>query len=91
MKMYLAGQWVDKPKKINVTNPFDGSVVDTVPQADKGDVDRALESATRGAKVMARLPAYERYKILKKTADLLEARVEEFGRIITLEEGKIIA
>ena len=90
MKMYVAGQWVDKPKKIEVTNPFDGSVVDTVPQADKGDVDRALESATRGAKVMARLPGYERYKILKKAADLLEARVEEFGRIITLEEGKII-
>ncbi len=90
MKMYVAGQWVDKPKKIDVTNPFDGSVVDTVPQADKGDVDRALESATRGAKVMARLPGYERYKILKKAADLLEARVEEFGRTITLEEGKII-
>lgn len=91
MKMYVAGQWVDKPKKIDVTNPFDGSVVDTVPQADKGDVDRALESATRGAKVMARLPGYERYKILKKAADLLEARVEEFGRTITLEEGKVIA
>jgi len=90
MKMYVAGQWVDKPKKIEVTNPFDGSVVDTVPQADKGDVDRALESATRGAKVMAKLPGYERYKILKKAADLLEARVEEFGRTITLEEGKII-
>jgi acyl-CoA reductase-like NAD-dependent aldehyde dehydrogenase len=90
MKMYVAGQWVTKPKKIDVTNPFDGSVVDTVPQADKGDVDRALESATRGAKVMARLPGYERYKILKKAADLLEARVEEFGRTITLEEGKII-
>jgi acyl-CoA reductase-like NAD-dependent aldehyde dehydrogenase len=90
MKMYVAGQWVDKPKKIEVTNPFDGSVVDTVPQADKGDVDRALESATRGAKVMARLPGYERYKILKKAAEILEARVEEFGRTITLEEGKII-
>ncbi|MGH7407367.1 MAG: aldehyde dehydrogenase family protein, partial [Candidatus Methylomirabilales bacterium] len=90
MKMYVAGQWVDKPKKIEVTNPFDGSVVDTVPQADKGDVDRALESATRGARVMAKLPGYERYKILKKAADLLEARVEEFGRTITLEEGKII-
>jgi acyl-CoA reductase-like NAD-dependent aldehyde dehydrogenase len=90
MKMYVAGQWADKPKKIEVTNPFDGSVVDTVPQADKGDVDRALESATRGAKVMARLPGYERYKILKKAAEILEARVEEFGRTITLEEGKII-
>ena len=29
--------------------------------------------------------------MLRKTADLLEERKEEFGRIITLEEGKIIA
>lgn len=91
MKMYVAGQWVDTPKKIEVRNPFDGSVVDTVPQADKAHVDRALESATRGATAMARLPGYERYRILKKAAEILEARVEEFGRTITLEEGKIIA
>jgi len=89
--MYVAGEWVDKDKKIEVLNPYDGSVVDTVPRADLQDVDRALDSAVRGAKVMAKLPGYERYRILKKAAELLEARTEELARTITLEEGKILA
>ena len=91
MKMYVAGEWVDKHAKIDVVNPFDGKAFDTVPKGDVKDVDRALESAARGAKVMAKMPGYERYRILKKAADLIEARSEDFARTITLEEGKIIA
>ncbi len=90
MKMYLAGRWVDTPEKIEVHNPYDGSVVDTVPKADREDVERALEAAEKGAAVMARLPGYERYRILKKAADLLEATTEECARTITAEEGKTI-
>ncbi len=91
MRMYVAGQWIDTEKKIDVLNPYDGSVVDTVPRADLGDVDRALGSAVRGAKSMAKLPGYDRHRILKKAADLIEARTEEFARTITLEEGKNLA
>src|SRR3972149_571974 len=91
MRMYVAGQWVKTEKKIEVVNPYDGSVVDTVPRADLGDVDRALAGAVRGAKVMAKLPAYDRSRILKKAADLIEARTEEFARTLTLEEGKSLA
>ena len=91
MKMYVAGEWVDKHAKIDVINPFDGKPFDTVPKGDVKDVERALESAVRGAQAMAKLPGYERYRILKKAADLIEARTEEFGRTITLEEGKVIA
>ncbi|MBI2985849.1 MAG: aldehyde dehydrogenase family protein [Deltaproteobacteria bacterium] len=91
MKIFLAGNWVDKPKKIEVRNPFDNSVIDTVPKGDGADVDRALGFAERGAKVMARLSGYERWKILRKAADLMAARNEELGRLISTEEGKIIA
>jgi acyl-CoA reductase-like NAD-dependent aldehyde dehydrogenase len=40
---------------------------------------------------MAGLSGYERWKILKKAAELIEARNEEVGRLISTEEGKIIA
>ncbi len=91
MKMYVAGQWNDKANKIEVLNPYDNSVIDTVPRGDAADLNRALESAVRGAQVMARLPGYERWKILKRAAELLAARQEELGRLISKEEGKIIA
>lgn len=91
MKMFLAGQWTDKPKKIEVRNPFDNSVIDIVPKADGGDVERALAFAERGAKVMAKLSSYDRWKILRKAADMMAACNEDLGRTISSEEGKVIA
>src|SRR5262247_196545 len=91
MKIFVAGNWVDKPKKIEVKNPFDNSVIDAVPKADTGDLERALAFAERGAKVMAKVSSYDRWKVLRKAADLMAARNEELGQIISKEEGKIIA
>jgi glyceraldehyde-3-phosphate dehydrogenase (NADP+) len=91
MKIFLAGNWVDKPKKIEVRNPYDNSVVDTVPKADAEDLEKALAFAVRGAKVMAKLTAHERWKVLRKAADLIAARNDELGQIISKEEGKVIA
>ncbi len=91
MKTYVAGQWIDTPQKIEVRNAYDNSLIDTVPRAERADVERALQSAERGARAMARLSGYERWKILKKAAELLAARAEDFGQTISKEEGKIIA
>ena len=91
MKMHIGGQWVDKSEKIEVLHPFDGSVVDTIPRGDAADVELALATAERGAKVMAKLTGYERYEILHKAADLMLERNEDLARTITMEEGKIIA
>jgi len=90
MKIFLAGNWVDKPKKLEVKNPFDNSVIDTVPKADSADLEKALAFAERGAKVMAKLSSYDRWKILRKAADLMAARNEELGQTISKEEGKVI-
>ena len=91
MRMYIGGAWVDRDEKIPVINPFDSSVIDTIPRASVQDVDTAITSAVRGAEVMAKVPGYERFRMLRKAADLLEERIEEFGRTITMEEGKVIA
>jgi acyl-CoA reductase-like NAD-dependent aldehyde dehydrogenase len=91
MKMYVGTEWIDKRQTIPVTNPFDGSTVDTVPKGDADDVERALATAVRGAKAMRALTGYQRSLILKKAAELLTARTDDFARTITLEEGKILA
>ena len=91
MKMYVGTEWVDKRTVIPVLNPYDGSQVDTVPKADADDVERALATAVRGARAMRKLTGYERFRILRRAADLMTQRSEDLARTITLEEGKIIA
>lgn len=91
MRNFIAGDWIDKPRKIEVRNPYDNGVIDTVPKADAADLEKALAFAERGAKAMAKLSSYERWKILRKAADMMAARNEELGQVISKEEGKIIA
>lgn len=91
MKMFVGGEWIDKRQTIPVINPYDGSVVDTIPRADRDDAERALATAVRGAQTMRGLSGYQRAQILRKAADLLTQRTDEFARTITLEEGKVLA
>src|SRR5690242_4423916 len=91
MKMFIAGEWVDRRARIEVVNPFDGSTIDAVPQADADDVDRALAGAVAGAATMRRIPGHERFRILARAAALMLERAEELGRTISLEEGKTLA
>jgi glyceraldehyde-3-phosphate dehydrogenase (NADP+) len=90
MKMFVAGHWVDKSQQIDVRNPFDSTLIDTVPKADEQDVDRALVGAVEGAHIMRAMPGYERAKILRKAAELMGQRSEQLGRLISTEEGKIL-
>ena len=90
MKFYISGEWLDRNEKINVTNPFDGTVVDTVPKGNIQDVENAIKSSVNGAKVMESIPAYKRYEILLKTASLMQENLGDLAKTITLEEGKVI-
>ena len=46
--MYLEGEWVTRDGTQEVLNPYDGSIVDTVPTASIDDVEKAVNSAERG-------------------------------------------
>lgn len=90
MQMLLGGQWVDKDSTIPVTNPFNGEIIDQVPRSDVEDVDRALASAVRGAEQMAKLSAQERYLILRRAAEGIEAQAEKLAQTLVREVGKTI-
>ena len=91
MKMYINGQWVDRAETMPVVDPFQQSVIDTVPRASAADMDLAITSAVRGAQAMGKLTSYQRYEILRKAADLMSQRAEDLAMTITREEGKVIA
>lgn len=91
MRMFICGEWQDRPQQIPVTNPFSGTVIDTVPRAAAADVDKALATLVSGAAVMKQMPAYDRSQILRRAAALMLDREKELGHTISSEEGKILA
>ena len=90
MKFFMKGNWHQRGEVIEISNPFDGSVVATVPKATEQDVETALESAVKGAAAMAKTTGYERFEILRRTADLIRERSEDLARTISSEEGKTL-
>jgi glyceraldehyde-3-phosphate dehydrogenase (NADP+) len=91
MKMFLASQWVDRPETIAVRNKYDGTTIDTVPKATAADVDAAIAGAVTGAAIMRDMSGFDRYQILHRAAELMRGQLDELGRLISREEGKILA
>lgn len=90
MKMLIGGKWVDKNEKIEVLNPYDNSLIDTVPYGTVDDIEKAIEIAQKGYEINRNLPAHKRISILKKTADIMESRFEELAKTIATEGSKTI-
>lgn len=90
MQFYLAGQWQDRSDTIDVINPYNKEVIDTVPKASDDDVEKALQSAVSGAEAMRALAGYERFEILDRAAAMMQEQSEDLARTLSSEEGKTI-
>lgn len=90
MKNFIGGEWRERGDKREVTNPFSGTAIDTVPEASPDDVELALATAVDGAKKMASLTGYQRSQILRKAADLLRERADDMAHTLSSEEGKTL-
>jgi glyceraldehyde-3-phosphate dehydrogenase (NADP+) len=90
MKMLIAGKWVDKKEKIEVRDPYDNSLVDTVPSGNAADIRAAIASAEKGFQINRNLPVHERIRILNKAASIIESKLEKYARVIAREGSKTI-
>jgi len=90
MKMLIGGRSAGAGPEVEVTNPFDGAVVGTVPEATPAELEDALATAVRGAEIMRGLPRVERAAVLAGASEGLEARAEELARTIASESGKTL-
>jgi glyceraldehyde-3-phosphate dehydrogenase (NADP+) len=90
MKMIIGGKWVGAKETIDVENPYDGSVIDTVPRGTAADVDAAVTAAKAGYEKNRNLPVHERITILNKACALMQERFEDLATTIATEGSKTI-
>ena len=88
-KILVGGEWYETGETLDVTSPFDGSVVAPVAYGGRADAERAVDAAAKAMETP--LPAHERAAILDRVAGLLRERREELARTISQEAGKPIA
>jgi len=91
MKMIIGGKWVDKEEKIDVNNPFDGKVIDTVPRGSAEDIGHAISIAQKGYEINRDMPVHKRISILKKAVHEMIKRQDELAETIATEGSKTIS
>ena len=87
---YLNNNWYTHGIEHVITSPFDQSVVAIVYEANRDDVETAIQSAVQAFEITRKMSSYQRAAILHKIADGIRQRREEFAGTICQEAGKPI-
>jgi succinate-semialdehyde dehydrogenase / glutarate-semialdehyde dehydrogenase len=92
VSLHIDGAWCkgaagkDEP----ILSPATGDAIGTVPHAETSDLDRALAAAAKGFATWRKVSAFDRYKLMRKAADILRGRADEIAAVMTMEQGKPI-
>ena len=72
VSLMIDGAWTKgaNGRTIPVINPATEEVIGQVAHAEKSDLDRALAAADKGFKLWKKVSAYERYKIMRRAAQI---------------------
>lgn len=92
-RMFIDGKWCDSEsgRTLAVTNPATEETLEDIAYGGRAETHRALEAAHKAMPGWMKLTAWERGKILKKTADLMRERIDNIARTLTMEQGKPLA
>src|ERR1700733_11273115 len=82
------GKWIEDGDVVEVRSPYDGSVIGRVFQGRREHAEAAIAAAVKAFGTTRRLPAFERQRVLRRVAETLAHRKEEFARTIAKEAGK---
>ncbi len=90
---FANGQWqkAQSPEYQDVINPATAEVLAKSPLSGLADVAAAVEAAAAAYPEWRRTPAEDRIQPLFKLKQLMEEHLDDFGRLITLENGKTFA
>jgi succinate-semialdehyde dehydrogenase / glutarate-semialdehyde dehydrogenase len=93
VQLLIGGQWTDgtSGKSQDILDPSTGRSIGVVPHASKGDLDAALAAAQKGFDVWKKTSPFDRYKTMRKCADVIRQRAPDIAKIMSTEQGKPVA
>jgi acyl-CoA reductase-like NAD-dependent aldehyde dehydrogenase len=88
--IYLAGEFVEAGRPLEITNPATGELVATTFQAGRAELERATAAAVEAFEATKRLASYERRDALAHVAACIERDADELATLLSSESGKPI-
>src|ERR1700736_3261570 len=87
---FVDGKWIEEGDPVEIRAPYDGSVIASVFQGRREHAEAAIAAAVKAFGTTRRLPAFERQRVLRRVAESIAERRDEFSRTLAQEAGKPI-
>lgn len=87
---FLDGKWIEEGDVLEVRAPYDQVVIAQIFQGKRQHAEAAAAAAVKAFGTTRRLPAFERQRVLRRVAETISERKQEFARTIAQEAGKPI-
>lgn len=89
-QMFINGKWQDAEsgETAAVKNPATGELVDRVPKGSEVDARKAVDAAAAAFPLWSQTPPHQREKILRKGAEIVDAKKDRIVETLTKEQGK---
>lgn len=88
--MVIDGNLINKEDKIDIINPANNKIIDTVPSGSLDDIKRAIEAANRAKNVVGDMSSRKVSRILYDIYEDVLRNSDKLAELITLETGKPI-
>src|SRR5437868_776876 len=87
---FLDGKWIEEGDIVEIKAPYDGNVIANVFQGRREHAEAAIKAAVKAFGTTRRLPAFERQRVLRRVAQAITERKQEFAKTLAQEAGKPI-
>lgn len=90
LKMYIDGKWVESEsgKSFAAQNPATLETIAYLPEGTREDARRAIASARKNKDAIASMSIWERSRLCRAIADVMERRQLELARVLSEDQGK---
>lgn len=90
MRMLINGKHLDKDDKIEILNPFNNQIIDTVPSGSQSDMEMAIKSAYNAKKIIKAMSSRKISRIMYDIHSDILKNSKQLAELLTQETGKPI-
>ncbi|MGB9937438.1 MAG: lactaldehyde dehydrogenase [Methanobacterium sp.] len=90
MDMLINGRFIEKPGQIEIKNPFNNKIIDSVPHGNRDDAKTAILAANNASRGLKNISSRKISENLYEICDEIKKNSKLFSKLITIDCGKPI-
>ncbi|KAA3478066.1 aldehyde dehydrogenase family 7 member B4 isoform X2 [Gossypium australe] len=87
---FVNGTWKGSGPVVSTLNPANNQKIAEVSEASIQDYEEGMQACSEAAKIWMQVPAPKRGDIVRQIGDALRSKLQQLGRLVSLEMGKIL-